>query len=141
MNSIIIFIVVFLIQIATLLANDKIIHVIDFTGQENGSAISCLEKRFEFELDAKELNPRFENNALVISTKDKVAGLIGHRFEQHDFIQNFERVRIIWGVNRYPEGADWENGNNRVPIAVMLSFGTERFSSGLPFGIQLRLIS
>ncbi len=66
-NSIVIFIAVFLIQITTLLANDKIIHAIDFTGQKNGSAISWLEKKgFKFELDANELNPRFENNALVV---------------------------------------------------------------------------
>lgn len=136
-NSIIIFLVVYLTQITILLANDKVILAIDFTGQKNGSAIPWLEKKgFEFELDANELNPRFENDALVISTKDKVAGLIVLRFKQKDFVHNAKRVRIIWGVNRYPEGADWESGNNRVPIAVMLSFGTKRFSSGLPFGVK-----
>ncbi|MDO9310103.1 MAG: hypothetical protein Q7T85_00245 [Nitrosomonas sp.] len=73
--SIILFLVLSLIQITALFADDKIIHTIDFTGQKNGSAISWLEEKgFEFELDAIELNPRFENNALVISTKDKVAG-------------------------------------------------------------------
>lgn len=136
-NLIILFLVIFLIQITALFANDKIIHVIDFTNQKNGSAIFWLEEKgFEFELDANELNPRFENNALVISTEDKVAGLIGLRFEQQDFIHNVKRVRIIWGVNRYPKGADWENGNNRTPIAVILSFGTKKLSSGLPFGIK-----
>lgn len=135
-NSTLIFIV-FLIQTTALFANDKIIHAIDFTGQQNGSAISWLEENgFEFELDAIELNPRFENDALVISTKDKLAGLIGFKFEQQNFIHNVKRVKIVWGVNRYPEGADWENVNNRVPIAVMLSFGTKTLSSGLPFGIK-----
>ncbi len=131
------FVVLFFTHVTVLLANDKIIHTIDFTGQQNGSAISWLEEKgFEFELDAKKLNPRFKNNALVISTKDEVAGLIGLRFEQQNFIHNVKSVRIVWGVNRYPEGADWENGNNRVPIAVMLSFGTKNMSSGLPLGIK-----
>lgn len=35
-----------------------------------------------------------------------------------------------------PEGANRENGNNRVPIAMMSFFGTEKISSGLPFGIN-----
>lgn len=135
--SIILFLALSLIQITALFADDKIIHTIDFTGQKNGSAISWLEEKgFEFELDAIELNPRFENNALVISTKDKVAGLIGLRFEQKNFIHNVKRVSIVWGVTRYPKGANWEKGNNRVPIAVMLSFGTKKLSSGLPFGIK-----
>ncbi|MCB1984534.1 MAG: hypothetical protein H6936_12585 [Burkholderiales bacterium] len=119
------------------LAGGNIIRVIDFTGQADGDAVSWLEKQgFEFELNAKKLNPRFENDALVLSTGDKTAGLFGLRFAQQDFIHGVKRVEIVWGVNKYPEGADWDNGINSVPIAVMLSFGTEKLSSGLPLGIK-----
>lgn len=123
--------------VTTLLASEKIVHVIDFTGKKEGSAISWLEANgFEFELNATELNPRFENDALVISTEDEKAGLFGLRFKQPDFIYDVKRVKIVWGVNKYPEGADWNNGVNSVPIAVMLSFGTQKLSSGLPLGIK-----
>jgi hypothetical protein len=136
-NLVVVFTLLCLLQSAALFANEKTIYTIDFTGQKDGSAISWLEKNgFEFELAANELNPRFENDALVISTKNKVAGLFGLKFKQQDFIHNVKRVEIIWGVNRYPKGADWENGINRVPIALMLSFGTKKISSGLPFGIS-----
>ncbi|MCP5244522.1 MAG: hypothetical protein H6937_00580 [Burkholderiales bacterium] len=119
------------------LAGGNIIRVIDFTGQADGDALSWLEKQgFEFELNARKLNPRFENDALVLSTDDKTAGLFGLRFAQQDFIHGAKRVEIVWGVNKYPEGADWDNGINSVPIAVMLSFGTEKLSSGLPMGIK-----
>ena len=137
MSRIIICILLFFLQNTALLADEKIIYTIDFSGQENGSAISWLKKKgFVFELDANELNPRFENDALVISTENQVAGLFGLKFEPNNFIHGVKRVRIIWGVNKYPNGANWENGVNSVPIAVMFSFGTKKVSSGLPLGIK-----
>jgi len=136
-NSIIRSLFIFLALTGNLFASDKVIHAIDFTGQKNGSAISWLKNQgFEFELNAIELNPRFENDALVISTGNKVAGLFGLKFKQRDFIHNTKRVEIVWGVNKYPHGADWENGVNSIPIAIMLSFGTKKLSSGLPLGIK-----
>ncbi len=137
MRSIVALTLFILLQSATLLADDRIIYTIDFTGQKDGSAVSWLEENgFEFKLGANKLNPRFENDALVISTNDEVAGLFGLKLKQQDFIHNAKRVKIIWGVNRYPQGGNWERGINRVPIAVMLSFGTKKLSSGLPFGMQ-----
>ncbi|SEQ84990.1 Protein of unknown function [Nitrosomonas sp. Nm51] len=127
----------FFISATTVLASEKVIHEIDFTGQDEGSALSWLKQQgFEFELNAKALNPRFENDALVISTQNEAVGLFGLQLAQQDFIHNVKRVEIVWGVNRYPEGADWNNGINSVPIAVMLSFGTKKLPSGLPLGIK-----
>ncbi len=122
---------------ASVLADSKIIRAIDFTGQENGSAVEWLrEQGFEFELAAHELNPRFENDALVISTHKELTGLFGLKFAEQDFIRNVKQVEIVWGVNRYPDGADWNKGINSVPIAVMFLFGTEKRSSGLPLGVK-----
>lgn len=117
-------------------ADEKIVHVIDFSGNSNGSAVSWLEERgFELQLDAKKLKPRFENDSLVISTDGEMAGLFGLKLKQQDFLHNVKRVEIVWGVNKYPQGANWDKGVNSVPIALMLSFGTEKLSSGLPLGI------
>ncbi|SES71131.1 hypothetical protein SAMN05216326_102108 [Nitrosomonas marina] len=128
---------VFFVYTTTALAAERVIHEIDFTGKDEGSALAWLEQQgFEFELDAEALAPRFENDALVISTQMETAGLFGLRLAEQDFIHNVKRVEIVWGVNQYPEGADWNNGVNSVPIAVMLSFGTEKLSSGLPLGIK-----
>ena len=117
-------------------ADEKIVHVIDFSGNSNGSAVSWLEERgFELQLDAKKLNPRFENDTLVINADGEMAGLFGLQLKQQNFIHNVKRVEIVWGVNKSPQGANWNEGINSVPIAVMLSFGTEKLPSGLPFGI------
>src|ERR671914_5493 len=40
------------------------------------------------------------------------------------------RWRVRWGVDRYPQGADWAKGVYRVPIAVMVSFGEDKMASG-----------
>lgn len=117
-------------------ADEKVVHVIDFSGNSNGSAVSWLEERgFELQLDAKKLNPRFENDTLVISADGEIAGLFGLQLQQQNFIHDVKRVEIVWGVNKYPQGGNWNEGINSVPIAVMLSFGTEKLSSGLPLGI------
>jgi hypothetical protein len=114
----------------------KVLYTLDFTQQPDGSALEWLEKnKFFIELDARKLNPRFENHQLVLSTDEELAGLIGLRTDDKN-ISGVERVEIEWGVSKFPEGANWETGNNRVALAVMIFFGTEKLSSGLPFGIN-----
>jgi len=114
----------------------KVLYTIDFSQQPDGSAIDWLKQNeFILGLDAEKLNPRFENHQLVISTEEKLAGIIGVKTENKN-ISNVEHVQIEWRVSKFPEGADWEKGNNRVALAVMIFFGTEKISSGLPFGIN-----
>jgi hypothetical protein len=43
------------------------------------------------------------------------------------------RIRIHWGVEHYPQGANWGNGVNAVAIAVMTSFGEKKLRSGSLF--------
>ena len=113
------------------LAGGNIIRVIDFTGQADGDAVSWLEKQgFEFELNAKKLNPRFENDALVLSTGDKTAGLFGLRFAQQDFIHGVKRVEIVWGVNKFPAGASYQKGRRNEAIMFYAFFGKEMVDSG-----------
>jgi len=125
---------------AALSADDKASHVIysiDFSQQPDGSAIEWLKQNgFILALKAEKLNPRFENHQMVISTNDALAGIIGIKLDDGKQLQDVERIKIEWGVARYPEGVNWDHGNNRVAIAVMIFFGTEKLSSGLPFGIN-----
>src|SRR5688572_11575007 len=108
-------------------SNDHVIFTIDFSQQEPGDALPWLKKNgFSLELDAHRLNPRFENHAMVLSTDGQEAGIIGKQFRPDDYIDHVKRVRIEWGVYRYPIGADWEHEINRVPIAVILTFGTKK---------------
>ena len=115
---------------------NKVLYTLDFSQQPDGSAMDWLKQNnFIVELDARKLNPRFENHQLVLSTDDELAGIFGLRVEDKN-ITGVERVEIEWSVSRFPEGASWEKGNNRVAVALMVFFGTEKLSSGLPFGIN-----
>lgn len=112
------------------------IYSFDFSTQPPGSAVDWLKAHgFEFKLSFAALNPRFENNALCLSTDQSVAGLCGHIFPKGSELNGVKHVRITWGVQRYPGGADWERGNRRTAAGVVLTFGYERISSGLPFGL------
>ena len=116
---------------------DKVLYVVDFSGQPDGSAIPWLEENgYIMALDAVELNPRFEKGQLVLSTDDKIAGIIGKWLTDSKQLRRVERVRFEWGVTRFPEGANWEADKKRVALAAMVFFGKEKLSSGLPFGVN-----
>ncbi|WP_049780590.1 DUF3047 domain-containing protein [Nitrosococcus halophilus] len=103
------------------------VHTVDFTEQPAGEAVTWLQNRgYELRLDAKALNPRFNENGLTLSTDGEEAGLFVRKMD----VGGASRLRVDWGVERYPEGADWEGGVYRVPIAVMVSFGEEGIESG-----------
>ncbi len=106
------------------------LFAIDFSGQPPGPAGDWLkEKGFKFRLDAGDLAPRFENDRLVLETSQRKGGL----FELAVHIPRAKRIRIEWGVRRYPQGANWSLGKTAVAIAVMTSFGRKRISSGSLF--------
>jgi len=105
----------------------RVVHAFDFTQQPEGEAVDWLRKEgFELELDARALDPRFGEKGLLLSTDRSEAGLFARKLS----IPAAERIRVVWGVDRYPSGANWEKGVFRVPIAVMVSFGEEEIDSG-----------
>jgi hypothetical protein len=112
------------------------IYAFDFTTQPAGDAAPWLKEHgFEFKLSFAALNPRFENGALRLTAHGPVSGLCGHIFPEGSELHGVRHVRLTWGVQKYPEGADWERGNRRTAAGVVITFGYERISSGLPFGI------
>jgi hypothetical protein len=122
---------------AVAFAGADVIRVLDFTTQQPGRAIPWLKANgFEFKLGFEKLNPRFENDALWLSTKRPESGLVGINFEKGGELQGVQRVRILWGVAKSPDGVDWEKGVRGTALGVMISFGRERLPSGLPLGIS-----
>lgn len=108
----------------------EVVHTIDFTGQPNGEARNWLtDQGFQLRMSAEDLSPRFTDRGLVVSTDGAMAGLFAKELRLTDA----DRVRVTWGVDRYPEGANWEKGTYRVPIAIMVSFGDKEIASGSLF--------
>jgi hypothetical protein len=118
-------------------AEPKALYTMDFGQKENIDASTWLKKQgFDTFLDAERLHLKFENEGLRISTNESVTAMFGLKFGKPDYVPDVNHIVIEWGVNRFPSGADWEQGNKRVPIGVIFSFGDEKLSSGLPFGIN-----
>jgi hypothetical protein len=120
--------VTLLLSSATLVgAASRVLYRMDFSTQPDGDAVAWLKGQgFEFRLSANELAPRFEQGRLVLETAQETAGV----FVQKLNVPHARRLRVRWGVERYPQGADWAKGVYRVPIAVMVSFGEDKMDSG-----------
>jgi len=118
-------------------AGGKVLYSLDFTKQKDGDAKAWLRsKGFKLMLDASKLSMRFKEGKLVISTSGEYAGMIGIQFPANRYLKNIGSVKIVWGVDRFPKGADWARGNNRLAIGALIALGTEKLSSGLPLGIN-----
>lgn len=116
---------------------EKVLYTVDFSKQKDGDAIPWLSSQgFEFLLDMKALSMKFSNGALVIETTKKQAGLMGIKFPKGKYLENIGSVVIEWGVDRFPQGADWESNNNRVAIGAIFVLGEKTFSSGRPLLAQ-----
>jgi len=118
-------------------AGGKVLYSVDFSKQKNGDAKAWLKsKGFRFMLDASSLSMKFKGGKLVISTSGQKAGMIGVKLSASRYIKNAGSVKIVWGVNKFPDGANWAGGNNRLAIGALITLGTEKLSSGLPLGIN-----
>ena len=115
----------------------KVLYSLDFTKQKDGDAKAWLRsKGFKFMLDADELSMKFKGGKLLISTSGEKAGMIGLQLPASRYLKNAGSVKIVWGVDKFPKGADWAGGNNRLAIGALIALGTEKLSSGLPLGIN-----
>jgi hypothetical protein len=123
--------VTLLLSSATLVgAASRVLHRVDFSTQPDGDAVAWLKRQgFELHLKAHELAPRFEQGRLVLETATETAGVLVQKLT----VPGVRRLRVRWGVDRYPQGADWAKGVYRVPIAVMVSFGEDKIDSGSMF--------
>ena len=118
-------------------AGGKVLYSLDFTKQKDGDAKAWLRsKGFKFMLDASELSMKFKDGKLLISTSGEKAGMIGLKLPAGRHLKSAGSVKIVWGVDKFPKGANWAGGNNRLAIGALIALGTEKLSSGLPLGIN-----
>mgnify|MGYP000503970680 CR=1 FL=1 len=127
-----VFLLMFFITIV-LSAQGKTLYTVDFSKQKDGDALSWLTSNgFELLLDMKEFSLKFSKGNLVIETTGQKAGLMGIKFPKGKGLDKIGSVVIEWGVDKFPQGADWAKNNNRLAIGAMFLLGRETFSSGRP---------
>lgn len=114
-----------------LYAQSQLLYKFDFGKYPDGDALTTLQKEgFVFYLSAKKLHLRFKNKRLELETDEAKAGLFGIMLK--DPLQNVTKVKIVWGVERFPQKANWEKGNNRLALGAIIVLGTKEFPSGAP---------
>lgn len=116
-------------------AQEKVLFHIDFKNIANSNdAVNIMkQKGFDFEMDEDKFHFFIKNERLYIETTKQATVLFGKLLEKKDWLKNPSYAVIKWGVEDFPQGSDWENGNNRLPIGLILVFGDKKLPSGIGF--------
>jgi hypothetical protein len=117
-----------------LFASEKVLLHIDFKAiPDTKDATEILRKKgFEFELEKEAFHFYIKDEKLYIETDKKAAVLFGMILHGKKELKRPSHILIEWGVERFPKGSNWNDGNNRLPIGLVLLFGQEKLSSGMP---------
>lgn len=105
--------------------------LIDFSDYEEGSIEKWLEKK-GFELkeaaeDRKKLDLDVDEGALFLEAKKPLMALI---VKESVDPGKYSKVKIEWGVVKYPKGASYEGKVNNEALLVLVFFGDDKISSG-----------
>ena len=112
--------------------NHKAVYRLDFSDYRGGPLETWLEsKGFKFEEAAKNpdaLKLSVQDGGLIFEAKERLRGFL---FKDSMEIKNFSKVRLEWGILKYPEGASYEKHIRNEALMVYISFGHEKIPSGL----------
>ncbi len=124
----------------------KVKYVIDFSNYSGGSVRKWLEsKGLYYEGAAKyptEIEFSIQDGMLFIKTKQPVRGFLVCK---DIILAEVSKVRIEWGIIKYPKDASFEKGNRTQALGFYIFFGPEKLSSGyfmipdLPYFLSLFL--
>ncbi|NNK93874.1 MAG: hypothetical protein HKP41_05935 [Desulfobacterales bacterium] len=108
---------------STTITSAEQIWEIDFTALPNNVRQELTGQGFSFEKGmskGKKIHIVTDDNNLKISTTRPAFGFMIKKDLQ---IQQANWLEIEWGIERYPEAANWDNSKNREAVMVYLFFG------------------
>ena len=122
---------IFCVPYAAMAEPAKPVHVVRFSDYTSGSVDDWLRgKGFQFEQDARRRNLvelGAADRKLTIETKRGAFGVMPNEAVN---VSDFTYVEIDWGVNKFPEGASYEQGVRNEAIMLFVFLGDERMPSG-----------
>jgi hypothetical protein len=108
----------------------EVVYKLSFTDYSGGPALQWLAKKgFTPKRDAadeRSVGFSFLDKSLVLATKKRAAGLLLNETD----VPSYSRIRIEWGVDRFPVGASYVNGVRSEAIMVLVFFGSQKLPSG-----------
>ncbi len=124
----------FFVSFSAMADSERLVHVIHFSDYKTGSEENwLLGKGFQFKADAKYRNRiglEVNDGSLTIEAKRWAFGVIPNETVN---VPEFTYVEIDWGINRFPEGASYEQGVRNEAIMVLIFMGDEHQPSGSMF--------
>jgi hypothetical protein len=109
----------------------RVVFRLDFSEYPGGSVEEWLEsKGFRFREAAKnrdQLGLTIDGGALIFAAKEQIRGFV---YDESLHIEKFSKVRLEWGIIKFPEGASYERQVRNEALMVYVSFGHEKTSSG-----------
>jgi hypothetical protein len=109
----------------------SVVYRVDFSDYPGGPVEGWLEaKGFRLEEAAKhrhQLELSIKDGALILEAKEQIRGFL---YKESLNIEKFSKVRLEWGIIKYPEGASYERGIRNEALMVYISFGHEKMPSG-----------
>jgi hypothetical protein len=109
----------------------RVVYQLAFSDYTGGSVEAWLEsKGFKLKEAAKhqdQLELSIESGALILTAKTQLRGFI---YKESLNIEHFSKVRIEWGVIKFPEGASYEKQIRNEALMIYVSFGDEKIASG-----------
>lgn len=127
---------VLLFIFSTIVAADspKLAHVVKFSDYDTGSVEDWLQRKgFDFKADARRrdsIDLDVTESRFIIEAKRHAFGLMPNETVN---VPEFTYVEIDWGVNKFPEGASYEQDIRNEAIMLMIFMGDERQPSGSMF--------
>jgi hypothetical protein len=111
-------------------SSGKVVYSLDFSKCKDGPAEAYL-KKIGFKLkkgmaDSSEVKLYFKSGKLYIDTLESSLGLA---IKEGLRINRFSKIRIEWGVDKYPAGASYAKKVNNEAIMIYIYFGLKKSSS------------
>ncbi|MEI6054741.1 MAG: hypothetical protein WCR55_01670 [Lentisphaerota bacterium] len=122
----------FLINCSLIYSDSKVLYTLDFTNVNASDPRAWLkDKGFtKIESAAKDQNKlslSFADNSLNFDTKGKIFAFI---LNPSMHIDGAKKIRITWGVNKFPDGGSYENAVRNEALMIYVYFGDKDKDSG-----------
>jgi hypothetical protein len=105
-----------------------------FSEQKESSISEKLPSATESTISSKPENGATQKDTFLIDFSDYEEGSIEEWLEKKGFESvdpgKYSKVKIEWGVIKYPKGASYEGKVNNEALLVLVFFGDEKISSG-----------
>lgn len=111
--------------------SSQVVHTLNLSDYAGNSVDEWLQsKGLKFEADAANrdmLNLSVSDGALTLEAREALRGILR---QNPLHLKRYSKIRIEWGVLKYPKGASYEKDVRNESIMVLVFFGEEKISSG-----------